>query len=214
MSLASAGDLASASPGDPNTTNAAASVLRMKDGKNPMPPAGNKPTAEEVAAFEAWVEGGMPAGACVEPDPSAQTATTVCTSGKTFNSRKEDANMNPGLPCIACHQKEERKAIVAVGGTVYPTLHEPDLCLGLPGDVDEAEVVITDAAGKETRLGVGANGNFSARTRDVRFTFPIRAKVVYGGRELEMKKEQSSGDCNSCHTESGTEGAPGRITLP
>jgi mono/diheme cytochrome c family protein len=43
---------------------------------------------------------------------------------------------------------------------------------------------------------------------------PFTAKVTYKGRERAMAAVQTSGDCSSCHTQTGTNGAPGRITLP
>ncbi|HJX65368.1 MAG TPA: hypothetical protein VJ860_15605 [Polyangia bacterium] len=44
---------------------------------------------------------------------------------------------------------------------------------------------------------------------------PYTAKVVNGsGIERVMVSTASSGDCNGCHTQTGANGAPGRITLP
>jgi hypothetical protein len=43
---------------------------------------------------------------------------------------------------------------------------------------------------------------------------PFHAKVTYMGRERAMATAQTSGDCNSCHTQNGTMSAPGRILLP
>jgi hypothetical protein len=38
--------------------------------------------------------------------------------------------------------------------------------------------------------------------------------VTYMGRERAMVTMQTSGDCNSCHTQNGANAAPGRIVLP
>jgi hypothetical protein len=43
---------------------------------------------------------------------------------------------------------------------------------------------------------------------------PFTAKVTFQGREIVMTTPQTDGDCNSCHTETGANGAPGRIKLP
>jgi hypothetical protein len=43
---------------------------------------------------------------------------------------------------------------------------------------------------------------------------PYKAKVTYMGRERAMVAAQTSGDCNSCHTQNGANSAPGRILLP
>jgi hypothetical protein len=43
---------------------------------------------------------------------------------------------------------------------------------------------------------------------------PFTAEVIYQGQSVSMTTPQTSGDCNSCHTESGANGAPGRIVVP
>jgi hypothetical protein len=61
---------------------------------------------------------------------------------------------------------------------------------------------------KAALRGTSPTGPSSAagRTRD--------AKLTYLGRERIMATAQTSGDCNLCHTQSGTSAAPGRIILP
>lgn len=118
--------------------------------------------------------------------------------------------MNPGMACIACHVSQEGSKIVNIGGTVYKTVHEPDLCYGAAGS--GATVVITDANNVSTTLTINSSGNFSSRKS---FAFPIHAKVVAAdGTENAMSAAITTGDCNSCHTEQGENGAPGRIHLP
>lgn len=124
--------------------------------------------------------------------------------------------MNPGKACITCHlETEDEGPIVQIGGTVYPSLHEKDLCYGIDGPASTARVIITDAAANTFELPVGRTGNFALEVEDQRnVVFPIRAKVVAAGRERAMSVAQHTGDCNSCHTEQGRNGAPGRILLP
>jgi hypothetical protein len=43
---------------------------------------------------------------------------------------------------------------------------------------------------------------------------PYRARVVTANGTRAMATEQTIGDCNTCHTVSGRENAPGRIYLP
>jgi len=93
---------------------------------------------------------------------------------------------------------------------VYPTGHEPNLCNGANG-TNGARVVIVDAANRTVTLTPNAAGNF---TYTGALTTPYTAKVTYQGRERIMPAAQTSGDCNMCHTQNGTSGAPGRITLP
>ena len=74
------------------------------------------------------------------------------------------------------------------------------------------QVVITGADGGTSTLQVNAVGDFYA----IRLPLvpPYTAKVVANGRENAAHVPQLSGDCNSCHTEQGAQGAPGRITAP
>jgi hypothetical protein len=67
MPLVTRADLFAKAPSDPSTTVAAQSVVRMKDDVNPMPqPPNPRATAAEQAAFEAWVQAGLPmaSGTC------------------------------------------------------------------------------------------------------------------------------------------------------
>lgn len=134
---------------------------------------------------------------------------TVCTSQTTWTrGDRGSSSMHPGVACINCHDSNQRGPAFAVAGTVFPTAHEPDNCNGAQGGV---QVVITDATGKVTTLTVNAVGNFYSAA-DIQP--PFHAKVVSGERERAMVAEQTSGDCNGCHTEQGTKSAPGRIVAP
>jgi hypothetical protein len=116
--------------------------------------------------------------------------------------------MRPGEACISCHSSSGGPRF-AVAGTVYPTGHEPDDCNGA-GNAS-AVVVITDANGQAHELSVNQAGNF---TLSGTLALPYTAKVVVGGASRAMGASQSTGDCNSCHTQSGSNGAPGRIVVP
>ena len=115
--------------------------------------------------------------------------------------------MNPGENCISCHSAGEGPRFAAAG-TVYAKLDEKSLDLGVQG----ATVVITDAKGKVVKLETNKSGNFSAR--NVKFTFPIRAKVEYKGQTREMLGARGSANCAACHTQTGAGGAPGRVMIP
>ena len=69
----------------------------------------------------------------------------------------------------------------------------------------------TDANGHTLTIAVNSAGNFYTTAA---VATPFHAKVVYGAAERAMSAAQTSGDCNSCHTESGANSAPGRIMLP
>ncbi len=135
------------------------------------------------------------------PDPS-------CASGERWTGGDEEsALMHPGSSCIACHKSQGEGPLFRIAGTVYPAEHEPTDCFG----ASDAEVVITDANGVSITLSVNAAGNF---THSDTLTFPVHAVVVKGGKTRAMQSEVTDGDCNHCHTDSGEQGAPGRILLP
>ena len=188
----------------------------MKSTTAPMPPSGPL-SAAQVQVLEAWVNAGMPEGTCgvgdAGVDPFAVPPT--CTSNVTWTGGDDgSARMNPGRACISCHLDENdpgnEEAPEGVAGTVYPTAHEPNLCNGLPGG---ATVVLRGTDGREFSLAVNDVGNFHM-FRNPALLRPYTARVEYQGRTRRMSTPQMSGDCNSCHTQAGTNGAPGRILAP
>jgi hypothetical protein len=186
-----------------------------------MPPApGTRATTAEVQTVNTWISAGYPAGTCGAGgagggagggtvDPLG--ATPRCTSGTTWTGGNNgNPMMNPGRACISCHAGEDDAPRFTIAGTLYPTGHEPNLCNGVNGTTG-ARVVIVDAANRTVTLTPNAAGNFMYTGT---ISTPYHAKVTYQGRERIMPVAQTSGDCNSCHTQTGTNGAPGRITLP
>jgi mono/diheme cytochrome c family protein len=217
----------------PSQTNGQLSVARMGDAGAPMPPAGLL-SEEERAVIADWVAAGMPGGDC-EPatlaDP-ALDAAPACTSMDLWPAPnhhalgKTDAEMFPGMPCTDCHLnpfdygQPEGGPAFDIGGTVYPTAHEPDNCAGIDG-LAFADVVvhIEDANGATWDLTPNAAGNFYLQFSGL--VPPYSAKVISANGVRAMSLRPSSGDCNLCHTEQGSSGpdpqgpvAPGRIVVP
>jgi hypothetical protein len=126
-----------------------------------------------------------------------------CTSGKTYTSGY-GPTMEPGYSCYNCHGLQ-----FTVGGTVYPTAHEPDYCDGV--DVQGATVVLTDAQNNKIALTPNSVGNFYS---DQTVVMPFTAVVSYQGKSNAMTTPQTNADCNFCHTQGGDNCAPGRIVLP
>jgi hypothetical protein len=216
MSLVSFADLVAPARSNPAVTVATLALTRMQSATAPMPPApAARATAAEIAALQSWNAAGDPASGCATDagvsDPFSVPPT--CTSQTSWTGgTRGSPSMNPGLACIACHATTGGEApLFALAGTVYPTAHEPDLCNGVNGATVGAQVVIAGADGQTVTLSPNAAGNFSYQGT---VALPFQAKVVFMGRERVMTTPQSSGDCNSCHTQSGASGAPGRILLP
>jgi mono/diheme cytochrome c family protein len=207
ISLATYADLTAQSLQYPGQTEAERAVARMTGNPSPMPPApASPPPQTDIDALSGWIAAGYPQGTC-------GTTQSVCTSGLRGTSN-ESGNMLPGQACIACHQSRGGEApIYDFMGTVYPTLHEPDDCVGASSSsYAGVQVTVIDAHGNEYSMSPNGAGNFMGSAGS--FTMPFTAKVTYQGREIDMITPQTNGDCNSCHTETGSNGAPGRITLP
>jgi hypothetical protein len=230
-SLVSYANLVAPSKTDPSKTYAAVALARIQSTTQPMPPAPGTPvSASAVSALQAFVSQGYPKPSCPTgaggaagsggnsanggaggaPTMDPLFAMPTCTSMTNWTGgNRGSASMNPGMACISCHSSGEGPSF-SIAGTVYPTGHEPDRCNSLVGTAG-ARIVIIGADGKMLTLTPDAVGNFSSNTA---VKTPFQAKVTYQGRERLMLTAQSSGDCNSCHSQNGSMMAPGRITVP
>lgn len=193
---------------------------RIKSATRPMPPLPSSPlSGAEIAAFEAWATAGTPASAAdCKAMPGPFDGPVVCTSGQSWpGGNRGNPVMHPGLACIACHQRGDDVALAPddddapqfrIAGTVYPTGHEPNDCNGAA----TGSVEVSNAAGMViATLPVNSVGNFFS-TAAVPAGFHVA--VVANGKRRAMVMSPPKGDCNSCHTTAGANGAPGRITLP
>jgi len=196
---------------DPSRSVAEVAIELMGSTTNPMPPAPAAPgTDAEIAVLQGFVDGGLSMGTCAVIDP--YDTPVMCTRDSFWRGgNRESTRMHPGLACIDCHATR-RGPWFSVAGTVYPSAHEPDDCNGATANGSDVPTVeITDAIGRSVQLDVNSAGNFFSQSR---FRLPYTARVLYQGRSRVMVTPQDSGDCNTCHTEAGDNGAPGRILLP
>ena len=208
MALVSYADLTGPALSNPSNTVAQQCVLRMQNATTPMPPGGGA-SSTDVQTIQNWINAGYPQGSCNGGSTTNYNTPEVCTSGVYYTSNEGSSRMRPGNACITCHQQSGGEApTFAIAGTVYPTAHEPNDCAGK----SSIQVVIMDANGN-TQLTLTSNsaGNFYS---SLPITKPYRAKVVSGGNERAMTATQTDGNCNSCHTDGGANGAPGRIMAP
>lgn len=215
VSLLTWDELAAPSNADPSLSRAALALTRMTGGPLPMPPTGTEPpvSATELAAWQAWVSAGLPRGSCGgDAGVNPYDTPPVCTSMATWTGGNDGTSrMHPGVACIACHASSGGEAPrFSIAGTAYPTAHEPDDCNGSSAAA-AAQVVVTGADGVVNTIKVNSVGNFYL---EAPVALPFQAKLVVSGRERIMAAAQTDGDCNGCHTESGANGAPGRILLP
>ncbi len=221
MALMTLADLTRPSLNTPSISMAQSCVLRMRDTAGPMPPAPSAAVpAADIAAFEAWVTGGMMPSSCsTMPPADPLNADPTCTSARTWTGgNRGSVSMRPGEACISCHTRLFEGPPFEIAGTVYPTGHEPADCNGLVSTTtDPVEIEVTDANAVVYHLfssfgGRGTAGNFWLQ--DPGFAPPYTARVLYQGRERRMIAPQTDGDCNTCHTDTGANGAPGRVTVP
>jgi hypothetical protein len=138
--------------------------------------------------------------------PPATDPTCPITSQWLLGDFIHTDLMEPGLACIACHTKKGPKFSIA--GTVYDNLNKKVTCNGVSG----VKVEITGADGQVLTLSTNLAGNFNSSNA---VALPYHARIIdAGGKERKMLGSQSTGDCNSCHTEQGLNAAPGRILIP
>jgi hypothetical protein len=238
MALTTYADLVAPSLGDPSVSMVQMCIQRMQGMGARMPPAPGTPaTAADVQVLQAWIDAGEPStcdagaaggggtGGTGETGGTGGTGGSagavgnpydtplVCTSNQRWTGgNNESPNMHPGGACINCHSSGEGPRFT-FAGTVFPSAHEPDDCNGVNGSSPAAQVIVTDANNATFTMTVNSVGNFSysGRTAPV---MPYTAKVVRGGNERIMTAQQTTGDCNSCHTQDGANDAPGRIMAP
>lgn len=204
-SLVSYGDLTQPSKTDPSKSELQLGVERMQAGT--MPPGGGA-SASDIATLQNWLTANTPQGVSCAQGADPLNTPAQCTSGQMTgfctNEGCADLGMNPGIACGSCHGSW-------IAGTVYPTGHEPDLCLG--GQTSGVTVVVTDANGKVANLLADVTtGNFRGSGRTM--VAPFKVKVTSAKGERVMNQAAPNGNCNSCHTQNGTSNAPGRITVP
>ncbi len=149
----------------------------------------------------------MLAAACAEGEQEVVVPTSECATGLKWDAGDEESPlMNPGEDCIACHKRDDGPSFT-FAGTVFPGLQASDDCYGTEG----VTVVIKGADGVEHRMTTNKAGNFFTEKA---IKTPYTAKIIYQGKERAMLSPQTSGACASCHGETATAGAPGRIALP
>jgi hypothetical protein len=208
--------LKGASGVDPAKSYLERGVIRMEAAKNPMPPT-LEPTVkpEEVALIKAWIAAGYPEASCGDVAKDPYVAPVKCSGELLPAVQEHDEEMSPGHVCNTCHAQVNAEEggdapLFLVSGTVFKTAHEPNDCGSSVGK--GAEITITDSKGKVVVLEANETGNFIYEENDL--VFPYTAKVTFEGRERAMALPQTNGSCNECHTEAGTEEAPGRVLLP
>ena len=107
---------------------------------------------------------------------------------------------NEGKNCLSCHN-------FASAGTVFNSLHAIDYSLGVAGYRIKLSTgtVYGSARGTGNSLSYSfPSGNFTAQVIDP------NGNIV--NSSANMSHNSSRRACNSCHTASGNNGAPGRIT--
>ena len=129
------------------------------------------------------------------------TTAAVCTSNVQWDGNT-GGNMRPGNTCNSCHSW-------TIAGTIYPTAHEPTNCNGVNNS--GIRVIITGSNGTTLTLTPNGAGNFYSSTS---VATPFTVRLTLGTATRAMGASQTSGNCNSCHTQNGANGAPGRIMAP
>lgn len=162
--------------------------------------------------------GGAPAGNGFVTAPSG----AACASGLVYQGTAESPQMSPGLACKSCHAGQNfngqnpsglssQENVKFFMGTAYASSHEVDGCKSDAVPADAVVEILDSNDTVQLTLPVNAAGNFYSSKSTAGFTLPYKARIVANGKTLAMATPQMEGDCNTCHTATGMNGAPGRI---
>lgn len=212
FSPACGSDSMSTGPGTSNVIMGSAGNLSATGGAQTTNSGGNGPVNPSGLGGSSATQMGTGGGVSQAGATNVGTSSTTpaCTSNVTW-TRGNNASMRPGEACITCHSTNPEAPTFIIAGTVYPTAHEPADCNGSNSN-GAAVVIIKDAQGTDHTIQVDASGNFMLEGAAI--PLPYTARVQVGTATRSMSTPQTNGDCNSCHTVTGTNGAPGRIMLP
>lgn len=206
-------DSGSATPDSGSATSLADAGTLIDSGASNGMDSGTTTGASDSGAAGGETDSGMTSSASDSgmgsTDGGPFGAPPGCASGRTWTpSMGNNERMQPGANCLTCHTGRNR---LAVGGTVYTFGHETTLCEA-ESSVQGAVVRLTDSNNRTVMLQVNSVGNFySAEQLTPPFT---NVRVEYMGRVNAMNSTAPTGACNSCHTQDGATGAPGRIVVP
>lgn len=158
----------------------------------------------------------LAAGCASEPPALIPGGGPLCVSG-TYWTRGDhgDNFMHPGRACIECHSQRRRGPVFSVAGTIFNARREENECFGNAGDPVTGRktwVEVVDQSNQPFIIEPNASGNFYTTHT---FRYPLRrVRVISPSGHFAQMDNPPSGDCNSCHTREGAEGAPGRVIAP
>jgi hypothetical protein len=214
----------------PQLNYAQRSAVRVGSTNSPMPPLPYvQLTAAERDTFTTWASSDTPAGPCATGVPDGGSLTpspTTCENNSTWTGNLNgSSHMNPGLACRSCHLGDNFLGQNPTGaveafrayffmGTVFPLLHERDRCYGAPPSNTVVEILDKNGAVALRMQAAPPSGNFFSTSTMAGVQLPYTARVLANGKSVTMNTPQTNGDCNTCHTEQGLSGAPGRIVWP
>lgn len=151
---------------------------------------------------------------------------TTCLSNNRWTQGNVGAEgMNPGLACRSCHLGQNFEGQNPNGdvnaayamffmGTAYGDFNEANLCNAHQVPAGAVIEILDNAGVLKLTLAIDPSGNFRSTSTTPGFALPYRARIRANGQVRPMGDAQMNGDCNTCHTEQGREGAPGRIVWP
>jgi cytochrome c553 len=157
---------------------------------------------------------GALASACQAGSDFQEVPESICASGQIWTYADKDSPlMSPGRSCVACHAATNdpvHAPLHTVAGTVMRFEHEADDCRGAA----RMKIILTDASGAEWTLLGNSGGNFWLDPESAP-TMPYTARIVdAAGNERVQQTPVADGDCASCHTRDGANGAGGRSIPP
>lgn len=129
----------------------------------------------------------------------------------------DDRIHNQGVSCITCHgdgKRESDEELIRVGGTIFTTLDASNYTAGALNH--NIRLLYSDNTTKTFKIEDDNEliGNFYSGTLPTKdFTAQVLDSkgAVVNSSSTNSHKASGFSDCNSCHTASGKNSAPGRV---
>ncbi|MBU1657534.1 hypothetical protein KKG72_00595 [bacterium] len=136
--------------------------------------------------------------------------------GTTTSTTYTISSHNQGASCLSCHAAPARSADgedFLSGATVYTALDATSVNQSANGYIIRALLSNGQAFNYSSGRGTGNSNNSDSRLLSYSFTAQvINSSATVVNASVTNSHNSDRLDCNSCHTSTGNNGAPGRIT--
>ena len=180
--------------------------------------------SEDYALLLNWITNGMPRGSLLEDINISSFAGYTLPAAVSKTAAREHwkgVGVVQGKACIACHNSKAGGDLIVAGGTLYSYINTPNAYYYKNLSSYVVELVRDD--GKVVRAKTYGSSLYGQNSFFIKAdgTLPLNSAQTFyviikdgAGRVVNRSGYHNSNgqrDCNSCHTQTGNSGAPGRV---